>query len=102
MKRINKSLQIPLINEDVALKMTICWITCDFNDYKDIYNNILDRSFVNPFNYLRILGLVFLIASKIINNSRFNIEWLDHIIFESRDKYLNTKNNNKGDVIKFA
>ncbi|EAS04336.2 kinesin motor domain protein (macronuclear) [Tetrahymena thermophila SB210] len=98
-ERINKSLQVPQIEEDVALKMTLCLITGgDQNMYKETYSNILDRAFINPFNYIRILGLILVISSKIIKKSKFNIEWLDKILFNTRDKFLNSKHQNKGDT----
>ncbi|KAL4487295.1 hypothetical protein ABPG73_005805 [Tetrahymena malaccensis] len=98
-ERISKSLQVPLIEEDVALKMTICQISGDDqSNYKEAYQNILDRAFINPFNYIRFLGLILLISSKIIKKSKFNVEWLDKIIYNSRDKFMNPKHQNKGDT----
>jgi len=48
----------------------------------------LKSSFLNPFNYVRILGLMILIASNVFSSKLFNVPWIDAALFEDADSFI--------------
>jgi len=55
---------------------------------KHLLRSILKNSFLSPFNYVRVFGLVLLITSNIFENKPLDVPWIDTILFQNADVFF--------------